>query len=89
LLFDWKPLGMDRGRLVHELKKAGIGTGWHFRPVHLHRYYREKYGCREGLFPVAEDIARRTVSLPLSPVLSDSDVDRVIASVRAVVNMAS
>jgi dTDP-4-amino-4,6-dideoxygalactose transaminase len=89
LLFDWEELGMDRGCLVSELKNAGIGTGWHFRPVHLHRFYREKYGYREGDFPVAEHIGQRTVSLPLSPVLSDVDVERVIASVRAVVSMAS
>jgi dTDP-4-amino-4,6-dideoxygalactose transaminase len=89
LLFAWDDLGMSRDRLVSELNKVGIGTGWHFHPVHLHRFYREKYGYREGDFPVAEDIGHRTVSLPLSPVLSDVDVDRVIASVQAVVAMTS
>jgi dTDP-4-amino-4,6-dideoxygalactose transaminase len=69
---------------VTGLRDQGIGTGWHFQAVHLQRYYRETYGYREGTFPVAEWIAHRTVSLPLSPALTDHQVDRVIAAVSAV-----
>ena len=67
------------------LRAEGIGTGWHFKVVHLHSYYRDRYAYRAGAFPVAESIAERTVSLPLSSALSLSDAGRVIESVRRVV----
>jgi dTDP-4-amino-4,6-dideoxygalactose transaminase len=85
LWLDWHELGFDRRHFVVALKDLGIGTGWHFRALHLQRHYREKYDYAPGDFPVAEWIADRTVSLPLSAALSDADVDRVIAAVRTVV----
>jgi len=66
LWLDWDELGIDRRGFVTALKDLGVGTGWHFRAVHLQRYYREKYGYAPGDFPVAEWIAERTVSIPLS-----------------------
>ncbi len=85
LWLDWDALGMDRGQFVRALYDRGVGTGWHFRALHLHRYYRERYGYDVGSFPVAERIADRTVSIPLSTALTDEQVDRVIAAVTAVV----
>ena len=84
LWFDWDTLGLSREQLVLGLRAEGIGTGWHFKAVHLHSYYRDRYGYRAGAFPVAESIAERTVSLPLSSALSLSDGGRVIESVRRV-----
>jgi dTDP-4-amino-4,6-dideoxygalactose transaminase len=85
LWFDWDAIGFTREALVMQLRAAGIGTGWHFRPVHLHWYYRERYGLEEGNFPVAEWIGNQTVSIPLSAALQDNEVERVIASVTALV----
>jgi hypothetical protein len=85
LWIDWEEAGFSRGTFVTGLRDRGIGTGWHFPAVHLQRYYRETYGYLPGAFPVAERIADRTISLPLSPALTDQQVERVIASVRAVV----
>ena len=54
----------------------------HFIPVHLHRYYREKYGYRPEDFPVAWREYQRIVSLPLYPRMTDEDADDVIEAVR-------
>lgn len=74
-------LAIDRQRFIAELRARRIGSGIHFRPVHLHSYYRTKYRLGEGSFPNAESIGARTASLPLSARLSDDDVQDVIAAV--------
>ncbi|HXJ77346.1 MAG TPA: DegT/DnrJ/EryC1/StrS aminotransferase family protein [Candidatus Methylomirabilis sp.] len=74
----------DRDTLRQRLREKGVGTGVHFTPVHLHRYYRERFGYRGGEFPNAEDIGSRTFSLPLSAGLGDDAVGRVIDAVRSV-----
>jgi len=84
LWFPWDESGMKRERVVDALASLGIGVGWHFRAVHLHAFYRNRYGYELGDFPVAERISRRTLSLPLSAALTDVQVDRVIDAVRRV-----
>lgn len=59
-----------RDEVVAGLLQRGIGTVVNYRPVHLHTYFRETFGCRSGQFPVAEDIGARVLSLPLFPGLS-------------------
>ena len=54
----------------------------HYRALHLHPYYRDTFGYAPGDFPNAEWISDRTLSLPLSPKLTDEDVEDVIAAVR-------
>jgi dTDP-4-amino-4,6-dideoxygalactose transaminase len=74
----------DRDELLAELTARKIGTGVHYRGVHLHPFYRDKYGLEPGDFPVATEISDRTLSLPLSPKVSDSDQDDVVAALRGV-----
>lgn len=78
-------LTIDRSQFIEALRAENIGSGIHFTPVHLHAYYRKRYGYRPGDFPNAEEIGSRTVSLPLSAKLTDQDVQDVIAAVRKVV----
>ena len=59
-------------------------TGLHFTAVHLHRYYRERYGHREGDLPATEWASERVISLPLFPDMQDGDVARVCDAIRAV-----
>jgi dTDP-4-amino-4,6-dideoxygalactose transaminase len=82
LWFDWKELGLSRQEAVEFFTDRGIGVGWHFHAVHLHRFYRERYGYASGDFPLAEAISNRTLSIPLSASLTDAQVARVIAAVR-------
>jgi UDP-4-amino-4-deoxy-L-arabinose-oxoglutarate aminotransferase len=71
-----------RDDLLAELQARGVGVAVNYRAVHLLAYYRERFGYRPGLFPNAEAIGDRTLTLPLYPSLSDEDVEYVIESVR-------
>ncbi len=72
--------GMDRDAFMQGMKERNIGTGLHYRAVHLYPYYRERYGFKPGDFPNAESIGDRIVSLPLFPGMRDADQDRAIAA---------
>lgn len=78
-------LSIDRAQFIEELKKRNIGSSVHFIPIHLHPYYRERYGWQPDDFPVAAAEYRRSISLPLHPRLSDQDVRDVIDAVTAIV----
>lgn len=78
-------LSIHRDRVIEELKQRGIGTSVHFIPLHLHPYYRDRWGYRAGDFPVAEDYFDRCISLPLYPAMSDGDQTRVIEALGDVV----
>jgi dTDP-4-amino-4,6-dideoxygalactose transaminase len=78
-------LAIGRDRFIQELAARNIGTSVHFIPIHLHPYYRDRYGYRPASFPVAYDSFQRMISLPLNPRLSDQDVTDVIDAVRDVV----
>lgn len=71
-------LSIGRDRFIEELTARGIGTSVHFIPVHMHPYYRDRYGLAAGDYPVALDNFRRLVSLPLHPRLADGDVADVV-----------
>ncbi|MGH7266300.1 MAG: DegT/DnrJ/EryC1/StrS family aminotransferase [Candidatus Rokuibacteriota bacterium] len=78
-------LTLDRARFVEELRARSIGSSVHFIPLHLHPYYRERFGFRPGAFPNAEWIYRRCVSLPLFPDMTDEDVYSVAGAIRDIV----
>jgi perosamine synthetase len=48
--------------------------------IHLMSFYRERFGHREGEFPVCEDVAARSVALPFFPAMTESQVQRVAAA---------
>lgn len=81
------PRGTDRGAFIAAMKELGIGVGVHYPALHLFSLYRS-LGFSEGDFPVAEDIGRRTVTIPLFPAMADSDVDRVCAAMRRALQSA-
>lgn len=78
-------LTIDRGQFIEALRKENIGTSVHFIPLHLHPYYRERYGFKKGDFPVAESLYEGIVTLPLYPKMSVEDVEDVIKAIRKVV----
>jgi dTDP-4-amino-4,6-dideoxygalactose transaminase len=78
-----------RAPFIARLRELGIGTGLHFEAVHLHSYYRERFGLSEGLCPVAEDVCARIVSLPLFPRMTDVDAADVVAAVRDALQRAA
>lgn len=78
LLIDEQTSGMDRDAFQARLYKAGIGTGIHFIALHLHPFYQNRFNYAPGQFPAAEFISDRTISLPLSAKLTESEVERII-----------
>jgi dTDP-4-amino-4,6-dideoxygalactose transaminase len=84
LLLDIDKTDITRDEFIMEMKKRKIGVGVHYRALHLHPYYRLTFGCKKGDFPNAEWISERTVSLPLSPSLTDENVQSVITAVKDV-----
>jgi dTDP-4-amino-4,6-dideoxygalactose transaminase len=75
-----------RNQVIEDLTARNIGTSVHFIPIHLHPYYREKYGYQPDDFPVAYREYRRMLSLPLTPRMTDQDVDDVIEAVIDIVH---
>ena len=78
-------LEIGRDRFIEELATRNIGTSVHFIPIHIHPYYRDKYGYAPDDFPAAHGSFCRMLSLPLHPLLSDQDVADVIEAVLDVV----
>ncbi len=85
LLIDKAKCGVSRDEFMMALHKRGVGTGVHFIPVHLHKYYRERYGFKRGAFPNAEYIGDRIVSIPMSAKLTQAEVKKVINVIRGVI----
>lgn len=77
-------LAIARNAVIDALKAHGVGCSVHWRPLHLHPYYRDTFGWQPGQCPVASTVWERLVSLPLFPDLSPADVGRVVSAVTAV-----
>ncbi len=71
------PRGVDRDEVVRRLAEAGIQSKPYLPAIHLMSFYRERFGHREGEFPVCEDVAARSLALPFFPELSEGQVARV------------
>jgi perosamine synthetase len=77
-------LGQSRSQVYAALRGRGIGVNVHYVPVHLHPFYRRRFGTKPGDCPVAEAAYENILSLPIYPRMSDDDVTRVIAAVTEV-----
>lgn len=84
VLIDEAAAGLSRDEVADRLAAAGVASSVHFDAVHLHSYYRNRFGYRRGRYPAAERIADTVLSLPLSPAHTDAQVDQVIAAFRGV-----
>ncbi len=79
---DQRRAGIGRDAAFRLLRSKGIGVNVHYIPVHLHPYYRRRFGSGPGLCPVAERAYERILSLPMFPTMTDPDVERVIDSMQ-------
>jgi perosamine synthetase len=75
----------DRQTIFQGLRERGIGANVHYIPVHLHPFYRQRFGTGPGLCPVAEAAYERILSLPMFPRMSNGDVDQVVADLSELV----
>ena len=71
------PRGFDRDDTVRALAELGIQSKPYLPAIHLMTFYRERFGHREGEFPVCEDVAARSLALPFFPEMTDGQVERV------------
>ena len=83
---DIDKAGLTRDEFMKRLKQRNIGTGLHFRAVHLQRYYRECMGVPRGMLPNTEWNSDRICSLPLFPDMTFDDVDDVVDAVKDVLS---
>jgi dTDP-4-amino-4,6-dideoxygalactose transaminase len=74
--------GWTRDALAAVMAEQGIVTSIHFRALHLHPYYQERFGLKRGMFPNAEFVSDHTLSLPLSGGMTDAEAGRVIEVLR-------
>ncbi|MGI8428655.1 MAG: DegT/DnrJ/EryC1/StrS family aminotransferase [Solirubrobacteraceae bacterium] len=79
------PRSVDRDATVHALGARGIPSKPYFPAVHLMSFYRQRFGHREGEFPVCEDVAARSVALPFFPEMTEGQVEQVASAVAEVV----
>ena len=79
------PPGVDRDAAVVAMRERGVDTKPYLPAIHLMSLYRERFGHREGQFPVCEDVARRSLALPFYPDLADGEVEQVVRALTAVI----
>jgi dTDP-4-amino-4,6-dideoxygalactose transaminase len=80
-------LQIDRQKFIELLAERNIGSSVHFIPLHIHPFYRDKYGFAPQHFPVAYHAYERMISLPLSPRHTDEDVTDVIQAVTEIIEL--
>lgn len=76
--------GISRDEFMHGLKERNIGTGLHFRAVHLQKYFMESMCTHLGMLPNTEWNSERICSLPLFPAMTIDDVDDVVDAIKGV-----
>lgn len=86
ILLDLEHLKISRDQFVNALLRENIGSSIHYISLHLHKYYKETFGFKYSDYPNAAYVSERSVSLPLSPRLTDQDVQDVIDGVTKVIN---
>jgi UDP-4-amino-4-deoxy-L-arabinose-oxoglutarate aminotransferase len=79
----WVPKS-KRDAYIESLGREGVGVAVNYRPIHLMEYFRETFGYREGMYPVAEKIGASTISLPLHTSLKTQEIEYVIEKVKEV-----
>lgn len=73
--------GISRDEFLAEMTKKKIGVGVHYLSIPEHPYYQKRFGWKPEEYPHAMKIGRETISLPLSPRLTDENIDRIVAAV--------
>lgn len=79
------PPGVDRDVAVVAMRARGVDTKPYLPAIHLMSFYRERFGHREGEFPVCEEVARRSLALPFFPELSEGEVEQVVEALGEVI----
>jgi dTDP-4-amino-4,6-dideoxygalactose transaminase len=84
VMIDARRCGMGRDDFLDAMNEARVGIGVHYLSIPEHPYYQQRFGWSAEQWPNAQELGRQTVSLPLSPAMSDTDVERVIDAVHGI-----
>ncbi len=82
------PRETDRDAVMLALRERGVDSKPYLPAIHLNRFYRERFGHREGEFPVCEDVSARSLALPFFGALTEGEVAQVAESLGAVLDVA-
>ncbi|RJQ30476.1 UDP-4-amino-4,6-dideoxy-N-acetyl-beta-L-altrosamine transaminase, partial [Candidatus Parcubacteria bacterium] len=85
-LFDFQRIGLTRARFMLELKQRGIQTQVHYIPVYTQPFFQRNFGTRWGDCPNAEKYYSECLSIPLYPAMTDADVEKVIETIKRLLN---
>jgi perosamine synthetase len=83
------PQGHDRDATIESLRALGVDSKPYLPAIHLMSFYRDRFGHRDGEFPVAEDVARRSIALPFFPQMTEGQVGEVAQALGQVLEPAS
>jgi dTDP-4-amino-4,6-dideoxygalactose transaminase len=83
------PRGRDRDEVIRALRARGVQCKPYLPAIHLMSFYRERFGHREGEFPVCEDVAARSLAVPFFPAMTEGQVARVAAALREAVGQGA
>ena len=86
ILIDKEKTGISRDKFLEAMTSENIGVGVHYLSIPEHPYYAKTFGWRPEQYPNAMRIGRQTVSLPISPKLTESDIIDVKNAVRRIIN---
>lgn len=81
-----KVLGINRRKIFEKLQNGGLGIQIHYLPIHMFNLYQKRFGYKTGAFPTAEQYYKETISLPLFPKMTITDVNFVIKTFRNIIN---
>jgi perosamine synthetase len=79
------PADVDRDAVIEAMRAQGVDAKPYLPAIHLMAFYRERFGHREGEFPVCEEISRRSLALPFFPELSDGQLQRVAQTLMGII----
>ena len=82
------PRGVDRDDTIRALAERGVQSKPYLPAIHLMSFYRERFGHREGEFPVCEDVAARSIALPFFPEMTEGQVAEVAEALDSVLYTA-
>ncbi len=81
--------GEERDRVIRGMRNHEVGAGDYFPCIHLQPFYREQFGFEPGMFPIAESVSQRTISLPFYNTLGDGDIDLVAQTLEVMIGRES
>ncbi|MDX2131932.1 MAG: DegT/DnrJ/EryC1/StrS family aminotransferase [Planctomycetota bacterium] len=81
--------GEERDRIINGLRRQDIGASDYFPCIHLQPFYREQFGLREGMFPIAESVSQRTIALPFHNDLTPTEIDHVVKALEVMIQQES